>query len=101
LSSLLYAGMLIFIPPLWVGYSSLSQTVSELSAIGAPTRDLWFWLGIVYTLLYAAFGWGVWRSAGDNRSLRIAGGLMIALVVLAITLLRRPSSPDAPIEQGG
>ena len=41
LSSLLYAGMTVFIAMQWEGYSSASQTVSELSAIGAPTRSLW------------------------------------------------------------
>ncbi len=61
LSSLLYVAMNVFIPMQWEGYSSASQTVSELSAIGAPTRPLWVPLGTVYTLLVAAFGWGVWR----------------------------------------
>jgi hypothetical protein len=30
----------------------------ELFAIGAPTRSLWVLLGIAYTLLATAFGWG-------------------------------------------
>jgi hypothetical protein len=34
-------------------------------------------LGIVFTLLVAAFGWGVWMSADGRRSLRIAGGLIV------------------------
>jgi hypothetical protein len=37
-SSLLYVGMNIAIPMWWPDYSSFSQTVSELSAIDAPTR---------------------------------------------------------------
>ena len=37
-SSLLYVAMNIFVAMQWEGYSSASQTVSELSAIGAPTR---------------------------------------------------------------
>jgi hypothetical protein len=41
LSSLLYVAMNVFVPMLWEGYRSASQTVSELSAIGAPTRPLW------------------------------------------------------------
>jgi hypothetical protein len=77
-SSLLYAAMLVFIPMRWAGYSSASQTVSELSAIDAPTRPLWVPLGTVWTLLYAAFGWGVWQAAGRNRPLRVAGAVMIA-----------------------
>jgi hypothetical protein len=45
LSSLLYAAMNVFVPMLWDGYTMASQTVSELSAIGAPTRTLWVRLG--------------------------------------------------------
>jgi CubicO group peptidase (beta-lactamase class C family) len=77
-SSLLYAAMLAFVPLWWDGYSSAAQTVSELSAIDAPTRSLWVPLGIVWTLLYALFGWGVWQAAGRNRPLRIAGAVIIA-----------------------
>jgi len=84
LSSLLYAAMNVFVPLQWEGYSSASQTVSELSAIGAPTRPLWVWLGTVYSLLVAAFGWGVWKSAGRNRPLRVVGGLMIVDGVLSL-----------------
>ena len=67
LSSLLYVAMNVFVAMEWEGYSSASQTVSELSAIGAPTRPLWVLLGIAYTVLVIAFGWGIWKSAGRNR----------------------------------
>jgi hypothetical protein len=40
LSSLLYVGTDILAGTLWEGYSFTSQAVSELSAIGAPTRPL-------------------------------------------------------------
>ena len=36
LASLLYTGMNALVPALFEGYSMASQTVSELSAIGAP-----------------------------------------------------------------
>ena len=84
LASLLYAAMLVFIPLGWEGYSSASQAISELSAIGAPTRPLWFALGIVYTLLVVAFGWGVWTSARDSRALRVVGSVLIASGVLGL-----------------
>jgi hypothetical protein len=83
-SSLLYVAMNIFVPMQWEGYSSASQTVSELSASGAPTRALWVPLGIAYTLLLTAFGWGVWESARRNRPLRIVGGLMVASGVIGL-----------------
>lgn len=76
-ASLLYVAMNIFIPPLFDGYSVRSQAVSELSAIGAPTREIWASVGLVYTVLMAAFGWGVWASAGGSRALRVAGALVV------------------------
>ena len=83
-SSLLYVAMNVFVPMQWEGYSSASQTVSELSAIGAPTRPQWVLLGIAYTLLVTAFGFGVWRSARLSRPLRVVGGLMVAYGVISL-----------------
>jgi len=84
LSSLLYVAMNVFVPMQWPAYSSASQTVSELSAIGAPTRSLWIPFGILYTLLTAAFGLGVRMSTCRNRSLRIAGDSMIVYGVIGL-----------------
>ncbi|HEX6223585.1 MAG TPA: DUF998 domain-containing protein [Chryseolinea sp.] len=72
-SSLFYIAMNAFIPFLFDGYSVRSHTVSELSAIGAPTRQLWVTLAFVYMLLFAAFGFGVLKSAAGNRSLKTMG----------------------------
>src|SRR5436190_24084481 len=78
LATLLYIGMNVFVPMQWDAYSSFSQTISELSAVDAPTRPLWVPLGMLYTLLVAAFGVGVRQSARGNRPLQIAGGLFVA-----------------------
>jgi hypothetical protein len=59
------------------GYSTVSQTVSELSAIGAPSRPLWLGLSIGYGILLVAFGCGVWLSAGAGRAGRIAGAVLV------------------------
>jgi hypothetical protein len=77
-SSLYYAGVTAYVTSQAAGYSSLSQAVSELSAIDAPTRPLWIALGVPYTLLLIAFGWGVWLSAGPSRALRAVGALYVA-----------------------
>jgi hypothetical protein len=77
LSSLWYVAINIIVPMQYPGYSIAAQTVSELSAIGAPTRPLWVWLCIPYSLLAIAFGWGVWRAAGGSRQLRTAGAFML------------------------
>ena len=81
-SSLLYGAMIGAIR--YEGYSLISQVPSELTAIGAPTRPLWMLLGAVYTVLVTAFGWGVWKSAGRNRALRIVGGLILAFGSLGL-----------------
>ena len=84
-ASFLYIAMNIFIPFLDKRYNWITQTVSELSAVDVPTRPLWFPLGIIYTLLIAAFGWGVFRSAGQKRSLRIVGILLIINGLIGLT----------------
>jgi hypothetical protein len=84
LSSLFYTFMNVFIPGQWEEYSSFSQTVSELSAIDAPTRAIWVLLGWIYTFLFVGFGLGVVLSAGSNRSNMIAGWLLIINGVLGL-----------------
>jgi hypothetical protein len=84
ISSLLYVAMNIFVAMQYEGYNSASQTVSELSAINAPTRSLWISLGYLYTFLMVAFGWGVWKSAARNRRLRIVAGSMMVNVVIGL-----------------
>ncbi|MGE5176543.1 MAG: DUF998 domain-containing protein [Hyphomicrobiales bacterium] len=71
---------------LWSGYSFRDQTISELGAIGAPSRPLFATLLVPVYLLFTGFGVGVWKSAGTRRDLRVAGGLLIALGVLALTV---------------
>jgi hypothetical protein len=78
---------------LYEDYNSVSQTVSELSAIDAPTRPLWVLLGIVYTVLVATFGWGIWKSAVGNRPLHITGGLLFAYGIIGLFW------PFAPMHQ--
>jgi hypothetical protein len=75
-SSLLYVAADILASSLWAGYSYSSQSVSELSAIGAPTRPLWIAMLFLYNPLLIAFGTGVWLSAGPKRSLCFTGVLL-------------------------
>src|SRR5690242_17837802 len=51
LCSLLYIVGNVITVMLYEDYSAVSQTVSELSAIGAPTRKLWIMLMVPYSLL--------------------------------------------------
>jgi hypothetical protein len=77
LSSLWYVAINVLVPLRWPAYSVVNQTVSELSAIDAPTRALWVAVAMPYPLLFSACGWGVLRSSGDNRALRDTGWLIV------------------------
>jgi len=81
-SSVLYALMIWTIR--YEGYDRISQVLSELTAIGAPTRALWARLGWIYTLLITAFGFGLWKAAGRNRAHRIVGGVLLAYASLGL-----------------
>jgi hypothetical protein len=82
LSSLVYVVANVAAAWRWPEYSSISQTVSELSAIDAPSRSTWVPFGIAYDVLVIAFGVGVWRWASRVRPLRIAGALLAAIGAL-------------------
>lgn len=83
IAPLLYVATDVFLAMRWEGYSYRDQTISELNAIGAPTRTLSIVLGIVGYAFLVAFGVGVWRSAAASRRLRVAAGGLIALGLLA------------------
>ena len=85
LASLLYVATDILAGMLWEGYSFTSQAISELSAIGAPTRPLVVTLGIIYDVLLIAFGLCVWVIAPGRqrrRALRLIGGVLVAIGVI-------------------
>jgi len=63
-------------------YSSTSQAVSEMFAIGAPSRPLVVPLFLAYGVLLAAFGLGVWASSRGKRALRFTGALLIGNAVV-------------------
>jgi hypothetical protein len=101
LSSLLYLAMTIVLPRGWPGYASASQTISELSAVGAPTRPVWVVLGLFYTVLVVTFGWGVRMAAGANRNLRIAGTLIALYGALGLIWPFAPMHQRAVLAAGG
>jgi hypothetical protein len=79
LSSLLYVGANVLGARRWRDYSLTSHTVSELSAIGAPSRPLVVPLLTAHGALVIPFGLGVWQSAGRKRALRATGALLVGL----------------------
>lgn len=59
------------------GYDFTSQGVSELMAVGAPTKRLVDSVFVVYGVLALAFAIGVLRESSGQRTLRIAGLLLL------------------------
>ena len=76
-------GAVLFVAMDWIasfwlypGYDFTSQQVSELSAIGAPSRNTWMALGFPHAALTFAFAYGVWRARAGRRSLAITAVLL-------------------------
>ncbi len=66
---------------IYPGYDYTAQQVSELSAIGAPSRPFWMAMTYPYALLTAAFAVGVWRQAAGRFGLRLAAVLIVLFAI--------------------
>jgi hypothetical protein len=86
----LYIGTDIFAAMHFKGYSYTDQAISELSAIGAPTRPLWIKMVFLFNPLLIAFGIGVYKMAANKRSLLITGILLAVWGVLGFVWLFFP-----------
>ena len=95
MSSLLYIGTDILGSIVWEGYSYISQTISELSSIGSPSRPIVVPLFLTYSFLVIGFGFGIRESSFRKRSVRILGVLMIVYGILCL------SGPFVPMHQRG
>jgi hypothetical protein len=90
IASALYIVINLVVAAQWPEFDTSSMTVSELSAVGAPTRRLWMVLCTPYSVLMIAFAFGVLMSAFGNRRIRLAGWL---LVVYGVTGAFWPFAP--------
>jgi hypothetical protein len=84
IAPLLWVAADIFAAMHYEGYSYTAQAVSELSAIGAPTRAFLMRTGAIYLVLASAFAVGVWRAAGPKRGLSMTGVVLLALGVVGV-----------------
>jgi uncharacterized protein DUF998 len=85
LSSLLYVGIDALAALRYGEYHSyVSQAISELGAVGAPTKELVDPLFLAYGILLFAFGVGVWTSAGRRRAWNIIGALLIGIALVGL-----------------
>jgi hypothetical protein len=96
LSSLVYVAANVAGALVWEGYSSTSQTVSELFAVDAPSRPLVVAILFAYNPLVIAFGWSVWSAAGpERRPLRVAGASLMGVGVIGF------AGPFVPVHLRG
>jgi hypothetical protein len=79
----------------YAGYSYVNQSVSELSAIGAPTRSFLVVVGVLYDAFVVAFAVGVWKAAGRMRAMSITA------VLLAVFALNGLVWAFFPMQQRG
>jgi hypothetical protein len=82
-SSLTYVAANVVAGLAWKDYSFASQTISELSAIDAPSRQVWLSFGAIYNLFLVAFAIGVWQAAGHRQGLRATAIALVAICALS------------------
>jgi hypothetical protein len=83
------------------GYSSVNQSVSEQTAIDAPSRPVALPLFVASDVLAPGFGSGVVVSAGRNRPLRVAGGLLVGVGAVDVVSPFTPMHTRAVLAAGG
>ncbi len=102
LSSLVYVATDWLAAMRWDGYVLVDRAVSELLAVGAPTRSFVVPPMTLYNVLVMAFGIGVWFAARGKRSLRTAGVLLAVYgVVSQLGLTAFPLRPDSGLSATG
>jgi hypothetical protein len=82
------------------GYCRRDQAVSELSAVGAPTRPFLSATLPVFATLLTGFGVGVWNAAQGRRALRATAAVLVASGVTGAAWLPYPMSARADIASG-
>jgi len=98
LSALVWLGTDIIASLSYAGYNYPFAAISELSAIGAPTRPYIGPMVTIYTVLKIAFAVGVWKSAGQKRALRITAVLLFAWGANDLAASFFPLHTDEPVE---
>ncbi len=87
LASLLYVATDLLGGLTYDGYSFSAQTISELSAIGSPSKPLVSPLFLTYDVLLVAFGIGVMReSVARKRALHFVAFLLAGIGVIGLVM---------------
>lgn len=95
-ASLLFVGTDLLAGSLSEGYSFYAQSISELAAVGAPTRPLVVPLQLTYDVLMIAFGLGVWATAGHRRAARVTAAMVMGNAATAAVFRLFPMHVGEP-----
>ncbi len=88
-ASLVYILIDIFAAFQTPGYNYINQTISELSAVGAPARPIWIAMSFIFNPLLIAFGIGILLSV-RKKSLFTTGVLLVLWGLLGFVWLFFP-----------
>lgn len=94
-ASALLAGTDVLAGVSYRGYDFMAQSISELSAVGAPTRLVVVPLNLAYDALMVAFGVGVWATA-VNRAGRSMAVMVIGNAVVSAAWVFFPMRSGEP-----
>lgn len=83
-SSLWYFAINVIVPAYYPGYDLMTYTVSELSAIGSPTRAMWVPLAVMYVFFFGVFGLGVVQLGRVAPGLKVTGWIIIGYAVFNV-----------------
>jgi len=101
-SSVVYVAADVLASMRWEGYRYADRAVSELLAVGSPTRAFMTGPMIAYNLLIMAFGIGVLLVAERKRSLKVSGGLLVAYSIVSWAgFMLFPLRPDSALTASG
>ena len=94
-SAVLYVIADAFTSISYPGYHFAHQVISELSAVGSPTADLWTKFMLGYGVLFVAFVFGAFRASRENPHLRRTAWLLFGFAATA------PLWSFVPMQQRG
>jgi hypothetical protein len=94
LSALIWMGADLLASLLYEGYNYPFQPISGLSALDSPVRSLVIPLVYIYVVLKITFAVGVWKTAGQKRSLQITAGSLFAWGLIDLATYFFPWDPN-------